>query len=48
MKSTTAHMYTLAEVEAALDRLVRLGMDPERAREVVAQAYPEYRASLSH
>lgn len=46
--NTTARFYTLPEIQAALERLIRLGMSEARAREVVAQAFPEHRSSIGH
>jgi hypothetical protein len=40
-------MISLQEVMDAYHRLLKLGMSVERALQVVCQAYPEYRKSLT-
>lgn len=47
-RNTTARMYTVEEMREAVERLVRMGMEHQRAVQVVAEAYPEHRESLSN
>lgn len=45
-KCVTGRKYTLAEVRAAIRRLVVAGMTLDRAKEVTRAAYPEHRDEI--